>query len=170
MPAMRVTWDLFCNVVDNYGDIGVAWRLAHRQFILPVEGLLRRMQLRVDALQCEPEPFLLCTQSFNLLLQRPSLLGCGIVSSSGNIALPRPCPPTVIGPWAGRAQRVGRRRQFHWVKLQTWAARGSLCHRGGCAVGGLGNVLRGSGGRGHGQRPGFGEHARDCGRPGRRGR
>jgi uncharacterized repeat protein (TIGR03837 family) len=25
---MRVTWDLFCNVVDNYGDIGVAWRLA----------------------------------------------------------------------------------------------------------------------------------------------
>ena len=28
MPAMRVTWNLFCNVVDNYGDIGVAWRLA----------------------------------------------------------------------------------------------------------------------------------------------
>ncbi len=27
MRAMR-TWDLFCNVVDNYGDIGIAWRLA----------------------------------------------------------------------------------------------------------------------------------------------
>ena len=25
---MRPTWDLFCNVIDNYGDIGVAWRLA----------------------------------------------------------------------------------------------------------------------------------------------
>ncbi len=25
---MRTTWDIFCNVVDNYGDIGVAWRLA----------------------------------------------------------------------------------------------------------------------------------------------
>jgi len=25
---MRATWDIFCNVVDNYGDIGVAWRLA----------------------------------------------------------------------------------------------------------------------------------------------
>ncbi len=25
---MRTTWDLFCNVVDNFGDIGVAWRLA----------------------------------------------------------------------------------------------------------------------------------------------
>jgi uncharacterized repeat protein (TIGR03837 family) len=28
MRGMRVTWDIFCNVVDNYGDIGIAWRLA----------------------------------------------------------------------------------------------------------------------------------------------
>jgi uncharacterized repeat protein (TIGR03837 family) len=28
MRAMRATWDIFCNVVDNYGDIGIAWRLA----------------------------------------------------------------------------------------------------------------------------------------------
>jgi uncharacterized repeat protein (TIGR03837 family) len=28
MRDMRVTWDIFCNVVDNYGDIGIAWRLA----------------------------------------------------------------------------------------------------------------------------------------------
>ena len=27
MRAMR-TWDIFCNVVDNYGDIGISWRLA----------------------------------------------------------------------------------------------------------------------------------------------
>jgi uncharacterized repeat protein (TIGR03837 family) len=25
---MRTDWDIFCNVVDNYGDIGIAWRLA----------------------------------------------------------------------------------------------------------------------------------------------
>ncbi len=25
---MRASWDIFCNVIDNYGDIGVAWRLA----------------------------------------------------------------------------------------------------------------------------------------------
>ncbi len=25
---MRPDWDIFCNVIDNYGDIGVAWRLA----------------------------------------------------------------------------------------------------------------------------------------------
>jgi uncharacterized repeat protein (TIGR03837 family) len=28
MRAMRATWDIFCNIVDNYGDIGIAWRLA----------------------------------------------------------------------------------------------------------------------------------------------
>ncbi|MBY0579118.1 MAG: elongation factor P maturation arginine rhamnosyltransferase EarP, partial [Burkholderiales bacterium] len=24
------TWDIFCNVIDNYGDIGVSWRLARQ--------------------------------------------------------------------------------------------------------------------------------------------
>jgi len=30
MPAMpaRITWDLFCRVIDNFGDAGVCWRLA----------------------------------------------------------------------------------------------------------------------------------------------
>lgn len=27
---MRVTWDVFCSVVDNFGDIGVTWRLARQ--------------------------------------------------------------------------------------------------------------------------------------------
>lgn len=27
---MRVSWDIFCSVVDNYGDIGVTWRLARQ--------------------------------------------------------------------------------------------------------------------------------------------
>lgn len=38
MHAMR-TWDIFCNVVDNYGDIGIAWRLAR--------GLVRERGLTV---------------------------------------------------------------------------------------------------------------------------
>ena len=28
--ALRKTWDIFCTVVDNYGDIGVCWRLARQ--------------------------------------------------------------------------------------------------------------------------------------------
>ena len=29
MPSTR-TWDIFCTVIDNYGDIGVCWRLARQ--------------------------------------------------------------------------------------------------------------------------------------------
>ena len=27
---MKLSWDIFCNVIDNYGDIGVCWRLARQ--------------------------------------------------------------------------------------------------------------------------------------------
>ncbi len=27
---MTVRWDIFCTVVDNFGDIGVTWRLARQ--------------------------------------------------------------------------------------------------------------------------------------------
>lgn len=47
MRAMQKTWDIFCNVVDNFGDIGIAWRLAR--------GLVREqgqsVRLWVDDLQ-----------------------------------------------------------------------------------------------------------------------
>jgi uncharacterized repeat protein (TIGR03837 family) len=29
-PSPPLAWDIFCNVIDNYGDIGVAWRLAQQ--------------------------------------------------------------------------------------------------------------------------------------------
>jgi uncharacterized repeat protein (TIGR03837 family) len=39
MRGMRTPWDIFCSVVDNYGDIGIAWRLAR--------GLVREHGLAV---------------------------------------------------------------------------------------------------------------------------
>ena len=27
---MRLAWDIFCTVIDNYGDIGICWRLARQ--------------------------------------------------------------------------------------------------------------------------------------------
>ncbi|HWV08960.1 MAG TPA: elongation factor P maturation arginine rhamnosyltransferase EarP, partial [Pseudomonas sp.] len=33
-------WDIFCSVVDNYGDIGVTWRLA-RQLASEQEAAVR---------------------------------------------------------------------------------------------------------------------------------
>ena len=63
---MRNTWDIFCQVVDNYGDIGTAWRLA-RQLVkehdvtvrLWVDDLLAFQQLwpeivaEADRQQCQ---------------------------------------------------------------------------------------------------------------------
>ena len=40
------TWDIFCTVVDNYGDIGVSWRLARQ--LAAEHGL--RVRLWVDDL------------------------------------------------------------------------------------------------------------------------
>jgi len=45
MPSTR-TWDIFCTVVDNYGDIGVCWRLARQ--LAAEHGL--RVRLWVDDL------------------------------------------------------------------------------------------------------------------------
>ncbi|QXH52958.1 elongation factor P maturation arginine rhamnosyltransferase EarP [Pseudomonas fakonensis] len=44
---MKATWDIFCAVVDNYGDIGVTWRLARQ--LAAEHGLAVR--LWVDDLQ-----------------------------------------------------------------------------------------------------------------------
>src|SRR5205814_7987883 len=46
MPTPLQRWDIFCAVVDNYGDAGIAWRLARMlacEYTLPV-------RLYVDAL------------------------------------------------------------------------------------------------------------------------
>jgi len=54
--ARGVKWDIFCKVVDNYGDIGVTWRLA-RQLAAEHGAVVR---LWVD----EPEAFAaLCPQA-----------------------------------------------------------------------------------------------------------
>jgi hypothetical protein len=41
--ASKVNWDIFCNVIDNFGDIGVCWRLACN---LAARG--KRVRLWVD--------------------------------------------------------------------------------------------------------------------------
>lgn len=38
---MKPTWDIFCCVVDNYGDIGVTWRLARQ--LVAEQGLAVRL-------------------------------------------------------------------------------------------------------------------------------
>lgn len=56
MAASEQRWDLFCRVVDNYGDVGVAWRLARalakeqgRRVRLVLDDLTVLARLRPDA-------------------------------------------------------------------------------------------------------------------------
>lgn len=48
MAAMQQDWDIFCRVIDNFGDIGVCWRLARQ--LAGEHGL--RPRLWVDDLNC----------------------------------------------------------------------------------------------------------------------
>ena len=47
MPEMKTRWDIFCAVVDNFGDIGVTWRLARQ--LVAEHGA--RVRLWVDDLR-----------------------------------------------------------------------------------------------------------------------
>ena len=46
MGAMQLHWDIFCRVIDNYGDIGICWRLARQ--LVAEHG--RQVRLWVDDL------------------------------------------------------------------------------------------------------------------------
>ncbi|MGF6091646.1 elongation factor P maturation arginine rhamnosyltransferase EarP [Pseudomonas sp. 18173] len=41
MPELKTRWDIFCTVVDNFGDIGVTWRLARQ--LVAEHGLAVRL-------------------------------------------------------------------------------------------------------------------------------
>ncbi|HNO61846.1 MAG TPA: elongation factor P maturation arginine rhamnosyltransferase EarP [Plasticicumulans sp.] len=45
LPSPALRWDLWCHVIDNYGDAGVCWRLARR--LVAVHG--QRVRLWIDA-------------------------------------------------------------------------------------------------------------------------
>lgn len=45
---MRVSWDIFCSVIDNFGDIGVTWRLA-RQLVAEHDQAVRLWVDDLDA-------------------------------------------------------------------------------------------------------------------------
>lgn len=40
---MKQTWDVFCTVVDNFGDVGVCWRLARQ--LVKEHGMAVRLWL-----------------------------------------------------------------------------------------------------------------------------
>ena len=95
----RPTWDIFCRVVDNYGDVGIAWRLArqlaaggHRSLRLFVDGIdvLARLEPRIDPESARQRVAGIDVQTWSASDDGPAieparvvveLLGCGLPSS-----------------------------------------------------------------------------------------
>ncbi len=127
--AARPSWDLYCRVVDNYGDIGIAWRLARqlaadgrRRVRLIVDGLdaFRRIEPRVDP-ACRRQDIDGITVALWPHLDRDAvelgvadvvveLLGCGL-------------PPACI---AGMVERLGGTPclwiDFEHLSAEAWVA------------------------------------------------
>ncbi|NWG39572.1 MAG: elongation factor P maturation arginine rhamnosyltransferase EarP [Hydrogenophilaceae bacterium] len=83
---MKTRWDIFCTVIDNYGDIGIAWRLA-RQL---TEEFNQYVRLWVDDLE-----------SFQRLEPRidaynPSQMVCGVEVCQWTEPLPDIAPAQVV--------------------------------------------------------------------------
>lgn len=70
MAAMQRHWDIFCRVVDNFGDIGVCWRLARQ--LAGEHGL--QVRLWVD----EPESLQPLCPAFDQQQERQVLQGVEI--------------------------------------------------------------------------------------------
>jgi uncharacterized repeat protein (TIGR03837 family) len=65
MAAMQLHWDIFCRVIDNFGDVGICWRLARQ--LVAEHG--REVRLWIDDLAslqalCPPVNLAETTQSY----------------------------------------------------------------------------------------------------------
>ena len=67
MAPMQRNWDIFCRVIDNYGDIGVCWRLARQ--------LTKEYRLNVRLWVDEPESLALMCREFDPALASQELHG-----------------------------------------------------------------------------------------------
>ena len=116
---MRATWDIFCNVVDNYGDIGVTWRLARQ--LVAEHGLAVR--LWVDDLAAFVR---LCPQADSQLL-RQMQQGVEVCAWPADWLAVEPADVVIEAfacelPAAYIAAMVRRERKVLWLNLEYLSA------------------------------------------------
>lgn len=120
MPAAPPPdWDIFCNVVDNYGDIGVCWRLARQ---LAAEQHLR-VRLWVDDLKSfQP----LCP---DIDVQLASQMIAGVEIRYWPASFPEATPGSIVIeafgcriPECFVAAMVQRKPQPVWINLEYLSA------------------------------------------------
>ncbi|WP_298190101.1 elongation factor P maturation arginine rhamnosyltransferase EarP [uncultured Pseudomonas sp.] len=116
---MRATWDIFCSVVDNYGDIGVTWRLARQ--LVAEHGLAVR--LWVDDLTAFVR---LCPQADSQLLRQVQQ-GVEVCAWSADWQAVEPSDVVIEAfacelPAAYIAAMARRKRKVLWLNLEYLSA------------------------------------------------
>jgi uncharacterized repeat protein (TIGR03837 family) len=116
---MRATWDIFCSVVDNYGDIGVTWRLARQ--LAAEHGLAVR--LWVDDLGAFVR---LCPQADAELLSQMQL-GVEVCAWAADWQTVEPADVVVEAfacelPTAYIEAMAGREQKVLWLNLEYLSA------------------------------------------------
>jgi uncharacterized repeat protein (TIGR03837 family) len=118
MPSTR-TWDIFCTVVDNYGDIGVCWRLARQ--LAAEHGLAVR--LWVDDLASFAR---ICP---DIVPERDAQRSHGVEVRSWRVPFPEVSPADVVieafacNPPAGYVEAMAARQpKPAWINLEFLSA------------------------------------------------
>ena len=116
---MKATWDIFCSVVDNYGDIGVTWRLARQ--LVAEHGLAVR--LWVDDLGAFVR---LCPQA-DAQAQRQSQQGVEVCWWGGDWQATAPADVVIEAfacelPAAYIVAMAARKQKVLWLNLEYLSA------------------------------------------------
>jgi uncharacterized repeat protein (TIGR03837 family) len=129
MPASASCWDIFCAVVDNYGDVGVAWRLARQ--LAGEHGLAVRLFVTDLAVLAHLAPEIDPAQSTQ------ATCGVAVHRWGGPRADMAEAPGAIVVeafgcglPAAYLAAMVARDRQPLWINLEYLSAEAWIesCH------------------------------------------
>lgn len=115
MAAMQLHWDIFCRVIDNYGDIGVCWRLARQ--LAAEHG--RRVRLWVD----DPASLQPLCPVVDLAADCQSVAGVEIRHWTKNAAFDRPAEVVIEAfacelPPAYLQAMAAMERKPCWINLE----------------------------------------------------
>ncbi len=117
--AAPLSWDIFCRVVDNFGDIGVCWRLS-RQLATGQGGTVRLWVDDVASLQA------LCPQA-DAAADAQHIEGVEVCRWDGEFSAVTPAQVVIEGfgcglPDAYVAAMVSRKPQTLWIILEYLSA------------------------------------------------
>ncbi len=118
-------WDIFCHVVDNFGDIGICWRLASQ-----LAARQQSVRLWVD----EPSALAWMAPAGCAGVQVLASSGADVAYEPGDVVIAAfgcQLPPKVLAAMVRAGQQ--RRRIVGWINLEYLSAEPYVAHSHGLA-------------------------------------